>query len=197
MKVKYLVLYQVATDRNYKVGDCLEFGKNLNGNGFRVLKSQFNNGKKSYHHIGFDYINNSNIFKNKKLLVNVCKAFSEMDFVLRELAAEEVRKTEFPDCPSRMKCMFLSDTKEKALSNLKEFYKNGKGKIYQAVAVKLNGEVFYAKTVGLERNGLSYEQYCNVARKYWAQNQNAQDEVKEILFEGKAEIVEILAELKN
>ena len=32
-KVKDVILYQVATDRDYKVGDILEFGENYNGQG--------------------------------------------------------------------------------------------------------------------------------------------------------------------
>ena len=38
MKVKDLILYQISTDRHYKVGDKLEFGKLFQGgklHGFR------------------------------------------------------------------------------------------------------------------------------------------------------------------
>ena len=37
MKVKDLILYQIATDRHYKVGDELEFGKIYNFQGQRVF----------------------------------------------------------------------------------------------------------------------------------------------------------------
>ena len=36
MKVKDLILYQISTDRHYKVGDKLEFGKEYNYQGQRV-----------------------------------------------------------------------------------------------------------------------------------------------------------------
>lgn len=37
MQVKDLILYQVATDRNYKVGDKYTFGENPNGQWQRVF----------------------------------------------------------------------------------------------------------------------------------------------------------------
>jgi hypothetical protein len=37
-KVRDKIMYQVATDRNYRVGDILEFGKELNGQGQRALR---------------------------------------------------------------------------------------------------------------------------------------------------------------
>ena len=36
--VKNKIMYQVATDRNYKVGDILTFGKELNAQAQRILE---------------------------------------------------------------------------------------------------------------------------------------------------------------
>lgn len=195
-KVENIILYQVATDRNYKVGDIIYFDKDYNGNGNRVYNSNFNDGKDAYHKVGFNYANSKKILKNKNLIVDISKALSETDFVLRELAAEEVRREQYPEYPSRFKCMFLSETKEVALKNLKEFYKRGQGNQFQAIAVELNGNIFYAKSKGLERNGLSYGEYLKIADEYWSQNQEINEEAKEILFIGKAKVVEILKEMK-
>jgi hypothetical protein len=40
-KVKDLTMYQVATDRHYKVGDILKFGSELNGQGKRALQESY------------------------------------------------------------------------------------------------------------------------------------------------------------
>lgn len=194
MKVENKIFYQVATNRNYKVGDILNFGENLNGQGQRVLNSKFNNGNTPFSKLGFQYLDNKNIFKNKKVILEISKALLEADFVLRELATEEVRKQNFPNLPSRFKCMFLSETKEEAMKNFEKMKKDNPHKTFQAVAVKLNGEIFYAKEIGLQRNGLSFNQYKQLSEEYWNQNQNSNEKVKEILFEGQAEILEILAE---
>ena len=192
--VKDVVLYQVATDRNYKVGDVIEFGENYNGQGVRIYNSKFNDGKDAYHKLGFKYADSKNVFKNKTLIIEMAKSLSESDFVLRELAAEEVRKEKYADFPSRLKCMFLSDKREVVLENLKTFYQKGYGSHFQAIAVKLNGRLFYARSKGLQRSGLSYGEYLKIADEYWGQDQGSNDEVKEILFEGRAEVIEILGE---
>ena len=197
MKVKDKIFYQVATDRNYKVGDILCFGEDLNGLGYRVQNSNFNDGKTPFHKLGFMYLDSKKIFKNKQLVLQMSKALLEADFVLRELAAEEVRKEKFSHLPSRLKCMFLSETKEETLKNFEKMKKNNPQKSFQAVAVKLNGEVFYAKEVGLQRNGLSYNDNQKVALMYWAQNQYSTECTKEILFEGQAEVLEIFRETKR
>lgn len=194
MKVKDLILYQISTDRNYKVGDKLTFGKVYNGQGNRILNTKFNDGKNAMYKLGFNYADSKNIFKKKGLVIDLCKTMQESDFVLRELAVEEVRKAKYPNLPSRLRCMFLSDTKQVVLDNLKTFHLKGVGKHFQAVAVKLTGELFYAKSVSLPRNGLSYGEYMEIADKYWSQDQDSSESVKEILFEGKAEIVEIIKE---
>lgn len=194
MKVKDLILYQISTDRNYKVGDKLTFGKVYNGQGNRILNTKFNDGKNAMYKLGFNYADSKNIFKKKDLVINLCKTMQESDFVLRELAVEEVRKAKYPNLPSRLRCMFLSDTKQVVLDNLKTFHLKGVGKHFQAVAVKLTGELFYAKSVALPRNGLSYGEYMEIADKYWSQDQDSAESIKEILFEGKAEIVEIIEE---
>lgn len=193
-EVKDVILYQVATDRNYKVGDIIEFGQSYNGQGNRIYNSKFNDGKDAYHKVGFNYVNSKHIFKNKPLMVELCKSLSESDFVLRELAAEEVRKEKYAECPSRLKCMFLSEKKEVTLENLKMFYQKGYGTHFQAIAVKLEGRLFYARSKGLQRNGSSYGEYLRIADEYWSQDQTSVEEVKEILFEGKAEVIEIMDE---
>ena len=192
--VKDVILYQVATDRNYKVGDIINFGDDYNGQGNRIYNSKFNNGKDAYHKVGFKYADSKKILKNKSLVVQMAKSLSESDFVLRELAAEEVRKEKYSECPSRLKCMFLSESRDVVLENLKMFYTRGSGSHFQAVAVKLEGKLFYARSRGLQRNGVSYGEYLKIADEYWSQDQNSNEKVKEILFEGKAEIVEIIDE---
>ena len=194
--VKDVILYQVATDRNYKVGDIINFGDNYNGQGNRIYNSKFNDGKDAYHKVGFKYADSKKILKNKSLIIQMAKSLSESDFVLRELAAEEVRKEKYSGCPSRLKCMFLSESREVVLDNLKTFYQRGVGSHFQAIAVKLEGKVFYARSKGLQRNGLSYKEYLEIADEYWSQDQNSNEEVKEILFEGRAEVVEIVEEYK-
>ena len=93
--------------------------------------------------------------------------------------------------------MYLSLTREIVVKNLKScaHSREKKGKHFQAVAVKLNGTIFKAGKVYMSREGQSYDYYKQKAYGYWSQQDLSDDEVKEVLFEGQAEIVEILEEI--
>ena len=195
MRAKDLVLYQIATDRHYKVGDKLEFGKECGFQGQRVLNGAKLEKKRTYDE-GYLFVNSKKIFANKKLVLKLSKLLEEYDFTLRELAFEEVRKTEFQDYPSRLKCMYLIDNKQTCLKNLELFHQKGHGTFFQAVAVKLNGKIFCATSQNVTRSGLSFEEYKTKAREYWSQDQNSTLPKNEILFEGKAEIIEVIKEFK-
>lgn len=193
MKVKDLILYQISTDRHYKTGDKLEFGKEYNYQGQRVYNGVKLNKRRTYDD-GYSFVDSKKIFANKKLVLDMSKQLEEYDFILREIAFEEVRKKEFKEYPSRLKCMFLIDNKEACLKNLKQFHLKGHGSFFQVVAVKLNGNVFYATAKHVVRAGVSYGNYFEMAREYWSQDQNSNLPINEILFEGKAEVVEIIQE---
>ena len=196
MKVKDLILYQISTDMHYKVGDKLEFGKKYNFQGERVVNGAKLEKRRTYDD-GYDFVDSKKIFANKKLVLKLSKQLEEYDFTLREIAFEEIRKTEFKDYPSRLKCMYLIDNKESCLKNLKNFHYKGHGTFFQVVAVKLNGSVFYATSKNVRRTGLSFDDYKNMAREYWSQDQNSKLPINEILFEGTAEIVEVIEEYEH
>ena len=164
-KVKDLILYQVATDRNYKVGDKYTFGEADNGQAYHIYNTVYQDeNHKPLHVVGLNNLKKS-IFKNKKLLIDLSQAISKYDFALRELALEDVRREQFPQLPSRMKCMFLTDDKKECLDNLSKFAKVGYGSFYQAVADKASGTVLYAKESVIDREGLSINQEKEMAEK--------------------------------
>ena len=196
MNVKDLILYQVATDRNYKVGDKLHFGEESNGQKFNCLNLKFNKDGQPLHKLGFDNAKKG-IFKNKSLMIDMSKALNNYDFIMREFALEEVRRQQFPNLPSRFKCMFLSEDEDTCLNNLESMQNRTKGKQFQVIKVKVNGEAFYVKDFAMSRLGLSFNEYKQEAVKYWSQNQNSKSATKEILFVGDAEVVEILKEIKK
>ena len=70
-----------------------------------------------------------------------------------------------------------------------------KGSQFQAVAVKINGKIFKAGRFYMSRESESYEQYKEKSYSYWVQKDLKDEEVKEVLFEGEAEIVEIIKEI--
>lgn len=191
MKVKNALMFQIATNKNYKVGDKICFGEEQNGQAKRVFSfSSIEDGERIAK-LGFDCLNSCKKCDDK-LLLKLSSTIEEYDFVLRELAVEFVRKEEFKNLPSRMRCMFLVDNRDVCLKNFDEFVKKDKTKKYQMIAVRLCGNVFYARDIPINKRGLSFNEHIVEAKKYWSQNQKSTNEVKEILFEGTAEIVEII-----
>lgn len=199
MKVKNLILYQVATDRNYKVGDVLEFNKNIpNGQFNRVFNTDFRlNGIRPSDEIYNVAKRKFKKFKSKDDIYSIAHILEYYDVAIKEIALEEVRKEKFPNLPSRLHCMYLSISKDIVLENIKSMANNREknGKHFQAVAVKLNGTIFKAGKEYISREAKSYEYYKEKANSYWKQKGLKDEEVKEILFEGTAEIVEILKEI--
>ncbi len=195
-KVKDLILYQVATDRNYKVGDKITFDKNTkNGQYQRVMNSVAVADNKRVCDKLYK-ISKSHFAKLKKdQIFEVARYLDDYDVVLRDLALENVRKEFYPDYPSRLSSMYLSETKEDAIKNLKQMVAQ-KGVLYQAVAVKLNGKIHRVGADGaISRLGQSYAYYYEKAKSYWS-HKCLKGQAMEILFEGEAEIVEIIKEIK-
>ena len=200
-KVKDLILYQVATDRNYKVGDVLVFDSSTaNGQYERVFNSTYKIKDERLCDYIYNRVNNKVFNKMKKDdLYDIAHKLEGYDVIVKELAIEEVRRKLFPEFPSRFHCMYLSQNKTTALKNIKSFASlPGRDNMtFQVVAVKLNGKIFKAGRVYMSREGQSYNYYYEKAKEYWSQSHLEDVEVKEILFEGTAEIVEILDEIKN
>ena len=199
-EVKDLILYQVATDRNYKVGDKLVFDKNTpNGQSKRVFSSSFKlDGERPC-----DILYNIAGHRLKKLkrsqLYELAHILEYYDVFVKELALEQVRASAFPSMPSRLHCMYLSISKDIALQNVENMSRNREknGSLFKAVAVKLHGVIFKAGKFYMTRESKSYEYYKEKAYGYWSQKDLKDEEVKEILFVGEAEVVEILKEIKK
>lgn len=196
-RVKDKIYYQVATDRDYRVGQKLVFDRNtINGQYRKVMMTKFLlEGKRASDFI-YSKINKKFAKLKKDELYDLAHILDDYDFTLRELALEFVREKEFPDKPSRLHCLYLSNNKDTSLSNLNDFVKSKKGKQFQVVAIKLNGTIFKAGEVTIARQGESMSTYIEDARAYWSQNNIGDNKIKEILFEGTAEIVEIIKEIK-
>lgn len=196
MKVKDLVLYQVATDRNYKVGDIIYFNKDIpNGQFNRVFNCDFRlNEIRPSDEMYAVAKRKFKKFKSKNDIYSIAHILEYYDVAIKEIALEEVRKDKFPTLPSRLHCMYLSISKDIVLQNIKTMASNREknGKVFQAIAVKLNGTIFKAGKVYVSREAKSFNYYKEKANDYWKQKGLKDNEVQEVLFEGTAEIVEIL-----
>ena len=188
-KVKDLILYQIVKNRHFKVGDKIIFNENtITGQYEKVFQKKYQIENIRLANLFYDFKQNKKIVKkNIRPIAYLC---DDYDLLVRELAVEKIRKEYYKERPSRLHCMYLSLSKETALIN----FEKSREKHLQAVAVKLKGKIFKCGNFMLDRNGGSFEDYEKMAHAYWSQADVADADVKEILFEGEAEIVEILKE---
>lgn len=111
---------------------------------------------------------------------------------LRELALEEVRKAEFPGVPSRLACLYVSETLEEA-ERWFEFF-SGIRPTFQIVKIRVNGRVFCGDAELCFDGTPDREENLRLARKYWQAENVEKAAIREILADGELEVLEILKE---
>lgn len=104
----------------------------------------------------------------------------------KELAIEQTRMQINRDLPSRWHCVWLSDEEE--LSYWKAKVHNQK---YQIVKLKLNGKLFTGDAHWLEKQPCPLSEVREYAKHYW-NGDFFRHSKKEYLFEGTAEVIEIV-----
>ena len=136
-----------------------------------------------------DIYSNPNKYANKKLEHHTMVA-------LRELALEKVRKGNYPNCPSRLSCLYVSKSIEEAENWVKYFLSLGRP-VYSIVKLKVNGDVFEGDANNCFEATINEEINLMLAKRYWDNCPNLQNEtsIKEILVSGDIEVVEFVKEI--
>jgi len=115
---------------------------------------------------------------------------------LRELALEEVRQKKYPQYPSRMGCLYVSETLEEAEQWGKFFVEIGRP-TYHIVKLKVEGNCFVGDATKCFKGQPSKEENLRLAEIYWeskADDFNPQA-VREMLVNGHITVVEIVKEI--
>lgn len=114
---------------------------------------------------------------------------------LRELALEEVRREKYPDYPSRMGCLYVSETLQESRQWADYFIGLGRP-TFQIVKVKVTGSRFVGDAAKCFDGVTHKEENLLLAEKYWENKPNPPEEppIKEFLVGGDIEIVEIVQE---
>lgn len=117
---------------------------------------------------------------------------------LRELALEEVRQAAYPAYPSRLACLYVSETLEDAEKWSGLFAEWGRP-TYHIVRLRIQGNRFagnanlcFAATPDKQRN-------LALARRYWenAPYLGGEPPIKEILVNGDIDVMEIMREINR
>ena len=194
--VKDLIMYQ-ATTRDYKVGDIIEFGKEWNYQAQRVFNTNYR--MEGAENGMAELFLDAKIKKKKKKLKleemkSICNILFNYGFSMRELGYEICRQKYYKDEPSRLTSMFLCEKAEEAKCYLTTAQQKGKDTDPKVVGVKLNGKLLKTSNSFNRRDGKSIDEFIEQAHDYWKGVGDDFNDAKsvEYLFEGTAEIVEII-----
>ena len=158
-------VYHVVTEREMVEGQVVVFDESNHNGVYNRVKACM------------DYLEGKEDEESLKNLVS-----SNLDtwkkVAYRELALEKVRREEFNDYPSRMACLYVSESYEDALTWATSFLQMGR-KVFSIVKLKVKGRMFAGNAFNcFEGKENDSEWNEKKARKYW---QNAKN--KELLYE--------------
>ena len=196
--VKDLVMYQ-ATTRDYKVGDIIEFGKERNYQAQRVFNTNYRmegaeNGMAEMFLDGKLKKKKKNLKLKREEAKSINSILWSYGFSMRELGYEICRQLYHKDEPSRLTSMFLCEKADEAKCYLTTAQQKGKDTDPKVVGVKLNGKLLKTSNAFNMRGGKSIDEFIEQAHDYWKGVGDDFEDKKSIeyLFEGTAEIVEII-----
>lgn len=115
---------------------------------------------------------------------------------MRELALEKVRKLKYPEFPSRMSCLYVSDSPEEAEKWAELFIAWGRP-TYSIVKLRIKGNLFTGDANNCFDAMLNENKNLSLAERYWKNLPNLQGEppIREILADGDIEVAEIVKEI--
>ena len=115
---------------------------------------------------------------------------------LRELALEEVRRAKYPQYPSRMACLYVSQTLEEAERWAAFFAQLGRP-TYQIVKLEIRGNCFTGDAELCFRGRTDRAENLCLAERYWAHAHDPDHPpaVCEMLVDGEIIVLEIIREI--
>ena len=177
------IFYHVVTNKPMKVGQIIKFDDNNHSGVYdRVYKLEDNINK---------IYSNSNQYSENEIDHHTKVA-------LRELAMEEVRKKYYPNYPSRLECLYVSDTLEDAKFWFDYFRKLGRV-VYQIVKVKTDGRIFKGDACNCFDGSTNKDKNIELAKKYWEGKDNdiGKIPIYETIIDGNIEVIDIIEEVNS
>lgn len=140
------------------------------------------------------------IYKEKDLVDRVYSSENvtltdDLEKALREFALEEVRVKEFPNYPSRLSCLYVSNSLDEALFWYNVFVEQGRP-TFQIVKVEVDGSYFTGDAWNCFKGTVDINKNYELARRYWNNEKNTRNEspIVETLVDGKIRVVDIIRE---
>lgn len=171
--------YHVVTEKPMQLGQQLIFDEAHHNGVYRRVQGKLDLVKEVYEH--------PEKYKDKTLEHHTSVA-------LRELALEEVRLQCFPHRPSRMNCLYVSETLEEAKKWASLFCEWGRP-TYHIVKLHIDGNCFVGDATKCFDGTVHHEENIKLAKLYW--EHEGQVNIQEMLVDGIITVVDILEEINQ
>ena len=174
------IFYHVVTDRPMKLGQELIFDENHHSGVYnRVYAFK-------------DKVDE--IYKNPDAYKNI-ELEHHLKVALRELAMEEVRKEKYPNYPSRLASLYVSNSLEEAEKWYALFIELGRP-TYSIVKVEVDGNTYVGDAYNCFDGTIDKNKNLELAENYWKYKENLEGKqpIVEILASGKIKVIEIVKE---
>lgn len=175
--------YHVVTEKPMHLGQHIIFDETHHSGVYQRVMEQLNRVK--------DIYESPKKYENAELEYPIIVA-------LRELALEEVRRKKYPEYPSRMSCLYVSETLPESEQWADYFLRLGRP-TFQIVRVRITGKRFIGDAIKCFDATISKEENLKLAEKYWKNGENPPNEppIREFLVSGDIEIIEIVREIEQ
>ena len=174
------IYYHVVTDKPMEVGQELIFDGNHHSGVYNRVFSFKDKVDKIY--------NNPEAYRDIELE-------HHLKVALRELAMEEVRKEKYPNYPSRLASLYVSNTMDEAEKWYNLFIELGRP-TYSIVKVEVDGNVYVGDANNCFDGTIDKNKNLELAEIYWKHKENLEgkEPIVEILASGKIKVIEIVKE---
>lgn len=123
------------------------------------------------------------------MIINDINKWSKIAY--RECAMENVREIEFPLFPSRMACMYTSNSWEEAVMWANYFKELGR-KVYSIVLLEVQGRFFSGNACNCFDGSMDDADNHSKARKYWLSDNSDTNVVVENIVDGRILVLEVV-----
>ena len=186
--------YHIVTREKFEVGQKLVFKAETNNRLYDFFfKKEFINsdGKDALQAINAGI--SSNGLQLGKEDTNLLLKYNDITIRgVRELVVEMVRLKNYANYPSRLNCLYVSESYEDIVK-WKKIFNSYKRNIVQIVKINANGNYFAGDGDLLPKeDAISFDKKINQAIKYW--ENKSKPTLPEVLVDGNIEIVQIIEE---
>ncbi|MGA3674450.1 DUF2441 domain-containing protein [Lysinibacillus agricola] len=190
-------VYHIVTRNKMTTGQIINFDKNQKNTLYRFFfeREQLNSKGEDFIKILYGHYTNEGLNISKENAEVAINYVGQTIRAIREVVVEMVRLQEHPEYPSRLSCLYAAKSYEDALI-WKEIFDSYNRNVLQIVKLRVIGNYFEGDANLLPKeDGVPFSQKIEQAREYWKGNVN--DELTELLINGKIEVVEIIDDFSS